>query len=224
MHPSILGTNEVVRRATRESRWVWFFWPGLVFAVSAGIVYLLGSTIWGSVAIGAWLWRRLPPVGRLTGDLQHTVGTVPYLLAVLTVLALLWFLDRGLRLFFRWWRWRRDVYVVTSYRLIHQHGILSTNFREIPLLQVRDVDVDQNVPMRILGFGWVLVNSLQTAPTSGAKPYRPPHPRRRRPGDAVGLEEWLAVPDPYGIERDIESQTEGLLASRAGVGPIGGSR
>ncbi len=196
----------------------------MVFLISFGLLYWTGSAIWNAVPVGAWLWRRLPPLGGATSALQRTAGRVPYLLDVLAIVALAWCVDRGIRLLLRWVHWRRDVYAITSYRLIHQHGLWSTEFREIPLLQVRDVDVDQTFRMKVFGFGWVQINSLQTPVPGGSTTARRPHPRQRLPSDTVGLEEWLAVPDPYGIEREIESRTEALLASRTGTGAIGQSR
>ena len=175
------------------------------------------------IAASAWL-TTLPPFPYLTAWLESAGAVVPYLALALTLAALIWVLDRWLRLLHRYWLWKRDVYAITNFRLIHQHGLLSTEFREIPLLQVRDVDVEQGWWMRRFGYGWVFINSLQTAAPEVVKRKGYHHPSKRDPNDPPGLERWLPVPRPYEIEREIESQTEALLASRQGVAPLGQSR
>ena len=95
-----------------------------------------------------------------------------------------------IRLLIRYVRWIRTVYAVTSRRVIIQKGILSRDFDEIPILQVRGVDVHQSVGERILGYGTVRVSS--------------------EGGRNLGNEDWKGIPRPFRFQKLIESAANSL--------------
>ncbi|HXW67223.1 MAG TPA: PH domain-containing protein [Thermoplasmata archaeon] len=199
----ILGDREVVRRASHES--LWGVLPKLIVWIA----------VFGFVDY--WLWTGLTTV----------LGTIPYLTPVMRTLvsagsdarltiatiALLVPVAAGVYGFFVLWRWARYVFAVTNFRVLHQYGILGTEFEEIPLVQIRDVEVKQSMVQRALRIGFVRLNSLQFP---GAAPVVASQHPGRRPDEPPGVEEWLLVPDPYGIEKDVESLTEALVANRSG--------
>jgi len=108
---------------------------------------------------------------------------VTWLWAILFLVGLLWILIRFLR-------WISTVYAVTSRRVIVQKGILGRNFDEIPVTQVRGVDVHQSVVQRMLGYGTVRVSS--------------------EGGSRVGNEDWEGIPKPFRFQKDIENATQNL--------------
>ncbi|MCI4329224.1 MAG: PH domain-containing protein, partial [Thermoplasmata archaeon] len=102
---------------------------------------------------------------------------------VCTLVALLWFLVRYLY-------WTSTVYAVTNSRVIIQRGIWGRNFDEIPVQQVRGVDVHQSFGMRLLGYGTVKVSS--------------------EGGTKLGNEDWRGIPRPFEFQRLIENATQAL--------------
>jgi len=105
-------------------------------------------------------------------------------------LALFWlllFLIGLLWLLIRYFRWITTVYAVTSRRVIVQRGILSKDFDEIPVNQVRGVDVRQSFGQRILGYGTVRVSS--------------------EGGSRLGNEDWNGIPKPFRFQKLIENAT-----------------
>jgi membrane protein YdbS with pleckstrin-like domain len=102
-----------------------------------------------------------------------------------------------LRLAVRYVRWIRTVYAVTSHRVIVQTGILGKDFHEIPVTQVRGVDVKQSVLQRVLGYGTVRVTS--------------------EGGSSLGNEDWKGIPKPFRFQKMIEDASQGVMQS-AGAG------
>jgi uncharacterized membrane protein YdbT with pleckstrin-like domain len=78
-----------------------------------------------------------------------------------------------------------------------QTGILSKDFHEIPVTQVRGVDVHQGFFQRMLGYGTVRVTS--------------------EGGSAVGNENWNGIPKPFRFQKMIEDASQGVMQS-AGAG------
>ncbi|MHB1434744.1 MAG: PH domain-containing protein [Thermoplasmata archaeon] len=108
---------------------------------------------------------------------------IPFLLLLLA--SLLWLL-------YRYVRWISTVYAVTTTRVALQHGIFSRSFEEMPLLQLRSVDVHQSVGQRILRYGTIRVSS-----ESGA---------------SLGNQDWQGVPHPFRFQKVIEDARARLLA------------
>ncbi len=114
------------------------------------------------------------------------------LFGLLFVLGLLWILVR-------WLRWIRTVYAVTTRRVIVQKGILGKDFDEIPVVQIRGVDVHQSFGQRILGYGTVRVSS-----EGGAR---------------IGNEDWKGIPKPFRFQKVIENATIGATSPAAATPP-----
>ncbi|HTW56321.1 MAG TPA: PH domain-containing protein [Thermoplasmata archaeon] len=158
---------------------------------ATGLFYFPGPLAW-LVIFGILTYEteasRLNWLGAIAGyhALLHKLGNdsrfVVYLFAILFVLGLLW-------LFVRYLRWIRTVYAVTSRRVIVQRGILGRDFDEIPVNQVRGVDVHQSVGQRILGYGTVRVSSEGNT--------------------RLGNEDWLGIPKPFRFQKLIESASQG---------------
>ncbi len=108
------------------------------------------------------------------------------LFGLLFLVGLLWILVRYLR-------WIRTVYAVTTRRVIVQRGILGKDFDEIPVAQVRGVDVHQSFGQRILGYGVVRVSS--------------------EGGTRIGNEDWTGIPHPFKFQKVIENATIGTSPS-----------
>lgn len=110
-------------------------------------------------------------------------GLLPYVLdffLLLTVLVLLWWLVQ----FLRWWR---TIYAVSNHRIIIKRGLLSRDIDDIPMNQVRGVDVHQSIGQRMLGYGTVRVS----AESGGAR--------------SIGNEDWVGIPKPFQVQRTIET-------------------
>jgi membrane protein YdbS with pleckstrin-like domain len=122
----------------------------------------------------------------------HVSAFATYLFYVFLFLVFLGFL----RLLIRYLRWISTVYAVTSRRVIIQKGILGRDFDEIPVLQVRGVDVHQSFLQRVLGYGTVRVSS--------------------EGGNRIGNEDWKGIPKPFRFQKLIEDAVANLQPS----GPV----
>jgi hypothetical protein len=184
-----LADSEALLRETRATKL--YFFPGPVFWL---LVVLIIDYVALSVKYPSW-----PAVGGLTSWLATkfpTVGSTgpgSYLLilgVLLTILVLLWLLIRFVR-------WVATVYAVTSSRVIRQKGIFGRDFDEIPIAQVRGVDVHQSFGQRILGYGSVTVSS------EGGT------------GRSIGNEAWHGIPKPFEFQRLVENATQNLSRGSA---------
>jgi uncharacterized membrane protein YdbT with pleckstrin-like domain len=114
-------------------------------------------------------------------SLPFGLGTyVLDLLLLLLLVGIIWLLVRYLR-------WVSTLYAVTNQRVLVKRGILSRNFDEIPILQVRGVDVHQSILQRILGYGTIRVSS--------------------EGGRAIGNEDWQGIPHPFNFQKIIQNAT-----------------
>ena len=143
-------------------------WPGQVAAWGSAL-----STVAGWIHFDATTFER-------------------YLFYLFLLLVIVGFL----RLLARYLRWISTVYAVTNRRVIIQKGIFGRDFDEIPVLQVRGVDVHQSVGDRILGFGTVRVSS------EGA--------------GHLGNEDWKGIPKPFKFQKLIED----AVANLQPTGPV----
>ena len=190
LRATYLAGGEALLRETRAT--ALFYLPGpivtllvfvfLDFAASASR-YSYSGVPWLTTAI-----HDLPTVG---GYDSATYVFFPLLL--LTLLTLLWLLVRYLR-------WISTVYAVTTHRVIVQKGIFGRDFEEIPIPQVRGVDVHQTFGQRILRYGTVQVSS-----EGGSS--------------SIGNEEWHGIPRPFDFQRLVEAATQSL--ARGATGPMG---
>ncbi|HTW55385.1 MAG TPA: PH domain-containing protein [Thermoplasmata archaeon] len=218
-----LAPTERVIYETHPSKWFYFWWLSCYLAVVVVIDYL--------VAARAVRALPLPGAVRATLDLLPTYHWVwlvgPYSLLVVAAGLL------SLHCAIRWWRtsweWWSDTYVVTDDRVIEQKGVVLHTFQEIPIRQIRDVDVHQEtVWSRALGYGTVRLKSLgememadsvlnpaeATYARSGGRILpKSAFPKvddaaifnpRSEVAKSSGVEWWVGVPDPLRIERAIE--------------------
>lgn len=167
---------------------------------ATGLFYFPGVIVWLLIfGVLAYLTEAARGVYHLSGIAAYTslMSKLPsdvvrylfYFFALLFVIGLIWLLVRYLR-------WISTVYAVTSRRVIVQKGILGKNFDEIPVLQVRGVDVHQSLGQRILGYGTIRVSS--------------------EGGAAVGNEDWKGIPKPFKFQKLIENATINLQTPSGG--------
>jgi hypothetical protein len=173
-----LADREYLLEETRATKLYYF--PGPV----------LWTLLWGILTFfSAEAAYNLPGTGTLAQYAslmnwthnQTTAMWVTVFYLFLFVIGLLWLLVRYLR-------WISTVYAVTSRRVIVQKGILGRDFDEIPVTQVRGVDVHQSVGQRILGYGSVRVSS--------------------EGGTRLGNEDWKGIPKPFRFQKYIEDATQ----------------
>jgi len=173
-----LADQETLLEETRATKL--FYFPGpVLFTFIFGILALSVANQLTSIVPN---WE---PTLRGWLTLSNYVGSsVQSYLAdfwlVLFLLGLLWILIRYLR-------WIRTIYAVTNRRVIIQKGILGKDFDEIPVTQVRGVDVHQSFGQRILGYGTVRVSS--------------------EGGSSLGNEDWKGIPKPFRFQKLIENAT-----------------
>jgi PH (Pleckstrin Homology) domain-containing protein len=180
-----LSDSEGLLRETRATGL--FYFPGPIVAL----------IIFGFLDYYAFAERfGWPLFGSLSSFWSSSVGKVSnlgsyvtILFALITLLLLLWLLVRYLR-------WISTVYAVTTTRVIVQSGILGKNFDEIPIPQVRGVDVHQTLGERMLGYGTVRVSSEGGTTT------------------AIGNEDWKGIPKPFEFQRLIENATQVIARNR----------
>jgi membrane protein YdbS with pleckstrin-like domain len=181
-----LSDGEELRAETRATKLYYF--PGPILALF--IVALLDF----AVAAAKYSW--LPAVPGLTpffSGLPGAGGTSGATLVlgfflVLTLFALL-------LLMFRYLEWIRTVYAVTSSRVIIQSGVFARDFEEIPISQVRGIDVHQTFIDRLLGYGSIRVSSEGNSP--------------------VGNEDWVGIPQPFNFQRLIENASQNISRGRS---------
>jgi PH (Pleckstrin Homology) domain-containing protein len=182
-----LADGEGLLEETRATKLYYF--PGPVFLlIVIGILDLQStSTVynWGV---------SIPGLDTVFGDIgTGTAGHVMFiLLLAITLLLLLWLLVRYLK-------WITTVYAVTTHRVIVQSGIVGRDFDEIPVQQVRGVDVHQSAGQRILRYGTVRVSA-----EGGSQ-------------SAIGNEDWVGIPHPFNFQRLIQSASQNL--SQGGSSP-----
>lgn len=180
-----LAEGESLLRETRATRLHFLPGPVLAVVILLFLDYADGATLAG--------WTSFPLLGGAFSWIHDRSGTVAtyafYFLLFLTLLALLW-------LFVRYLRYISTVYAVTTQRVIIQTGILGREFDEIPLLQIRGVDVHQTFGQRMLGFGTMWISS-----EGGAHAH-------------IGNEAWAGIPKPFEFQRLVEGASQNLAQGR----------
>ncbi|HEV2429705.1 MAG TPA: PH domain-containing protein [Thermoplasmata archaeon] len=183
-----LADGEILLKETRSTALYYFPGPVLALLILSFLDYAALTVRDGS----------LPHVPYLTdafGGLPTVSGTGPgnYVLGLfflLTILGLLVLLVRYLR-------WISTIYAVSSTRVIIQRGLISRDFDEIPVGQVRGVDVHQTGLQRLFGFGTIQVSS--------------------EGGHSLGNESWRGIPRPFDFQRLVEGATANLRAPASGA-------
>jgi membrane protein YdbS with pleckstrin-like domain len=176
-----LADEEFLLEETRATKLYYFPGP-ILWILIFGLALLFTAAYdygWTGLQWGAWN-TFLSYLGSPGSSALHWTEVV---LVFLELFGLLWLAYRGLM-------WTRTVYAVTSNRVIVQKGILSKDFHEIPVSQVRGVDVHQSFGQRILGYGTVRVSSEGTS--------------------ALGYEDWKGIPKPFRFQKMIEDAGQGV--------------
>jgi uncharacterized membrane protein YdbT with pleckstrin-like domain len=183
-----LADQEFLLEETRASKFLYFPGPVLwsvVFVVLAYLTFAVGRH-WPGVAAYSHAITTVAHDAKV-GHFSTYLGAI---FGLLVVVGLVWFAVRYVR-------WIRTVYAVTSRRVIVQRGILGRNFDEIPVTQVRGVDVKQSIGQRMLGYGTVRVSS--------------------EGGTRVGNEDWVGIPAPFKFQKWIENATEAVESPAGGT-------
>jgi len=183
-----LADQESLLQETRATKLFYFPGPvvwtllfGFFTIVSAPALTSAFPTIWSD----GTKWLTLSNYLSSTGSKY-----VALVWMVLFLFGILWIAVRYLR-------WIRTVYAVTSRRVIIQRGILGKDFDEIPVNQVRGVDVHQSFGQRLLGYGTVRVSS--------------------EGGSRLGNEDWKGIPKPFRFQKLIENAT---INQQTAAGPV----
>jgi hypothetical protein len=185
-----LADQEYLLEETRATKLFYFPAPVLWLLVMGFLTLFTAAYYynWAGLQLPAWSTFLHDIFGGASGDTSYR-WTLAFF-ALLDLAGLLWLAARGLR-------WVRTVYAVTSHRVIVQTGILGKDFHEIPVTQVRGVDVHQSFGQRILGYGTVKVSS--------------------EGGSRLGNEDWKGIPKPFRFQKMIEDASQGVVAN-AGQG------
>ncbi len=226
---AFLANKEHVLFETHPSRW--FYFPDLV---ALSLIALLVE-----YSILTWLLPPLPAVPIVTGALSGHVslssapwlwGLILVFLAVLVVAYVAW--GRRIR------QWSEFAYAVTDTRVIQQRKgkwVGGSDIQEIPLRQIRDVELIRNARAPSSGIGTLRVRSLSSVALeperiedgyllgSGHNDPRAPVPQ---PGDGdvidprsdfaltragSGVEWWIGIPRSMHVERLIASQSRAVF-------------
>jgi uncharacterized membrane protein YdbT with pleckstrin-like domain len=172
-----LADQEYLLAETRATKWHYFPKP-ILFTFVMGVLALL-------VHYNA---------GNVDQYLSTAVGSHPLHYWIVALLGLL-FLIGVLWILVSYLRWIRTVYAVTTRRVIVQSGIFGRNFDEIPVEQVRAIDVHQTFLQRILHYG------VLKASSEGGTP--------------IGNEDWQGIPNPFKFQKTIENATIQVTSPRA---------
>ena len=183
-----LADQEALLDETRATKLFYFPGPILWTVIFGFLAFLAAPAISSAVpkiSSGATTWLTLS--NYVSSDVQKYLA---YFWLLLFLIGLLW-------LVIRYFRWITTVYAVTSRRVIIQRGILGKDFDEIPVGQVRGVDVHQTFGQRLLGYGTVRVSS--------------------EGGSRLGNEDWKGIPKPFRFQKLIENAT---AAQQTSPGPV----
>jgi uncharacterized membrane protein YdbT with pleckstrin-like domain len=180
-----LADQETLLEETRATKLFYFPGPILWTFVFGLLTLFTANTVVSWVpTFSSWAQTTFTLSSYVSGKY------LAYLWFILFVIGLLWLL-------IRYFRWITTVYAVTTRRVIIQRGILGKDFDEIPVAQVRGVDVHQSFGQRILGYGTVRVSS--------------------EGGQRLGNEDWEGIPKPFRFQKLIENAT---AAQQTTSGPV----
>lgn len=205
-----LAPQERIILETHPSKWWYFF----AVAVAAPFLWFADYVLLTRV------YPPLPQVPTLSSWLQNLPASniVPWALVLGTVAIFLAFVWIGWALW-EAYLWAAQTYAVTDERIVQQTGIVRHNIQEIPLRQIRDVEVFQpRLAARLLRYGTLRFKSLSEAdpPADPSKPrvrdefernLDPRTPRAR----GSGVEWWIGVPNPFRIERTVQTETRATV-------------
>lgn len=178
------------------------------------LLYFPGPVLWTAVfvVVGYLTWApssHLPGFGPYTSVFDRLAAYLPWSATTVrlwaTVAFLILILVGILWLAVRYLRWARTVYAVTNRRVIVQRGIVSRDFDEIPVTQVRGVDVHQSPWQRLAGYGTIRVSSEAM-------------------GSHLGNEDWRGIPRPFKFQKLVEDATTAIQSGGPSPTPSTGAR
>jgi len=176
--PKLLALDEKVLIETRMST---------VRHMTGGITSILVALVLFLVAF----WNKIfasTPLPFISGLLDNlTYGNIISIIFIL--LALLFFIY----FIARYLRWISTLYVMTNERVMTKRGILGRDLDDMPLRMITNVDVNQSVGQRFLGYGTVVFSSQ-----SGTR------------DDVI----WKFVPDPIRVRRMVQESMDQSYYSR----------
>lgn len=173
-----LGDQEFLLEETRATALFYFPGPILWLLITGLLAWFSAAPVYNLPGISAWTSVLSSTANAVHVDVGTFEKYTAFFFLLLVVLGLL-------RLTVRYLRWISTVYAVTNRRVIVQRGILGRDFDEIPVLQVRGVDVHQSVGQRLLGYGTIRVSS--------------------EGGTRLGNEDWRGIPKPFRFQKLIEN-------------------
>ncbi len=212
-----LASNEQVLLETHPSKWWYFVGPVFWGLVVAFFDYIVAARASSSMPWAKSVSTALAPI------------SPNLLVAIAVVINVAWLVWLGIRTYD--WAWR--AYVVTDDRIIQQDGIVRHVVQEIPIRQIRDVDVFQaslwarafhygnlrfkslteiELPQLTSDFGQLAVDysprgNLTVPVTTPDKRLETIYDPRDKLAMETGVEWWVGVPDPFAIERLVESRS-----------------
>jgi hypothetical protein len=174
LRKGFLVEGENLLYESRATKWFFFVTPVLLMLAVGSFNLWIWSNVSGSPLSGL----GSPPFpgygsGMSSNSIPVMLGL--FLLIVAVVFLLVHFL-----------RYIRTVYVLTSNRIIRGKGILSKDYDEIQLNQIRGVDMHQTIGQRLLGYGTLRVSTEGSAP------------------GGLGNDDWRGLPRPNEFSHMIE--------------------
>lgn len=181
-----LGNGEELRVETRKTKLYYFPGPILAIVVILVLDYAAAAAKYAGLP-------AVPGITRLFAAMPTAGGWsgATYVLAFLSILTL----GVLLLLVSRYLEWMRTVYAVTSSRVIIQTGVFSREFEEIPINQVRGIEIHQTFWHRLLGYGSLRVSS--------------------EGGNRIGNENWRGLPKPFAIQKAIENASQKIARGQS---------
>lgn len=176
--PKLLALDEKVLIETRMST-IRHMTGGVASIVVALVMLLIA--FWNRIFAST----NLPIISDLLNNTTYG-NIISIIFLLLALLLFIYFIVRYLR-------WASTLYVMTNERVMTKRGILGRDFDDMPLRMITNVDVNQSVGQRFLGYGTVVFSSQ-----SGTR------------DDVI----WKYVPDPIRVRRLVQESMDQSYYSR----------
>lgn len=176
--PKLLALDEKVMLESRMST-VRHMTGGITSIVVALVLLLVA--FWNKIFSST----NLPIISDLLSNASY--GNIISIIFIL--LALMFFIY----FIVRYLRWISTLYVMTNERVMTKRGILGRDFDDMPLRMITNVDVNQSVGQRLMGYGTVVFSSQ-----SGTR------------DDVI----WKFVPNPVRVRRMVQESMDQSYYSR----------
>lgn len=124
-----------------------------ILLIPPAAAFLLGLAL--AVALNGWAYES----HAASSALVHLIW-IAYLLGALWAV-------------YKWLTWRNTWFVVTSVRMLYIAGLFSRRVTPLPIARARDVELQQSVWGRQLGYGTIILPSIGTGEALGTVKYVP---------------------------------------------------